>query len=123
MKKTILIYLFILLSFSLNAQTTYYVDQSNGNNGNNGITTSTAFKTINQAISVVLPGDTISIIGIYTNNSYNASFSFTNNHDPHLWHKENSIRINNLNGTATGYITIKAFDNNTILKGDGANIL
>lgn len=123
MKKTILIYFSILFSFFLNAQTTYYVDQINGSNANNGITTSTAFKSINQAISVVLPGDTISIIGVYTNSSYNASFSFTNNHDPHLWHKENSIRINNLNGTATGYITIKAFDDNTILKGDGDNIL
>ncbi len=123
MNKIILIYSVIFFNIYLNAQTTYYVDQNKGDDTNNGIKTSTAFKTIDKATSSVKPGDTISIIGVYANSSYSASFSYTNNHDPHLWHKENSIKINDLNGTSTGYITIKAFDNNTILKGDGDNIL
>lgn len=122
MKKTILIIITALWSVLLNAQTTYYVDQTNGNDSNNGNSTSTAFKSMNEAVSNVTPGDTILIIGEYKNNSYNSSFSYINEHDPHLWHAENSILINNLHGTSGNFITIKAFDSSTILKGDGANI-
>jgi parallel beta-helix repeat protein len=106
----------------LNAQTTYYVDQQNGNDSNNGTTTTTAFENFDQAESNVSAGDTIEIIGTYTNASYNANYSYTAEDDAHLWHAENTIRIHNLNGTAGNYITIKAHDDNTVLKGDGANI-
>lgn len=115
---------FFMLSVHLfcNAQITYYVDQQNGNNSNNGISTTSAFESISSAISIVNPGDTVSIIGEYKNESFNSSYSYSNEHDPHLWHGENSIQINNLHGTASSYITLKAYSSNTVLKGDGANI-
>ena len=54
-----------------NAQITYYVDQQNGNNSNNGISTTSAFESIGSAISIVSPGDTVSIMGEYKNESFN----------------------------------------------------
>lgn len=46
MKSLKLLILSILVSTSINAQNTYYVDTTNGNDNNNGITTGTAWKTI-----------------------------------------------------------------------------
>ncbi|CAM1344837.1 T9SS type A sorting domain-containing protein [Tenacibaculum amylolyticum] len=114
----------LLLCFNMlsNSQSQYYVDQQNGSNTNNGTSTSTAFQSINSAKNLASPGDTIYIMGEYKNPSFNPNYSYTNEHDPHLWHAENSIRINNLHGSASNYITIKAYNENTILKGDGANI-
>ena len=108
---------------SIHAQTsTFYVDQANGNDNNNGTSYGAAFKNFDKAESEVMPGDTILIIGEYANVSYNHSFNYTNNHDPHIWHQENSIRISGIHGNASNYIVIRPFDENTILKGDGANI-
>lgn len=121
-KKYILLLVLIATLNLLAAQTTYFVDQQNGNDSNNGITTATAFETFDVAEAQVLAGDTIVIIGTYSNPSYNANYSYTAEDDAHLWHAENTIRIHNLNGTAGNYITIKAHDDNTVLKGDGANI-
>ncbi len=105
------------------AQTNYFVDKVNGSDSNNGISSATPFQTIEEAVNNVNPGDTILIMGIYTNDSYNPNYSYSGNiNDSHIWHQENTIRINGLNGSASNYITIKAFDSNTILKGDGANI-
>ena len=92
-------------------------------NSNNGISSaSTAYKTFDKAKNEVSPGDTIEIIGEYKNPSYDANYTYGTENDVHLWHAENTIRINNLNGTSGNYITIKAHNINTILKGDGANI-
>ena len=120
----LLIVLLLTLFFNIftYAQITYYVDQQNGNNNNNGTSATTAFKTFDKAKNEVSAGDTIEIMGTYTNPSYNPSYVFSVEHDPHLWHSENTIRINGLNGTSGNYITIKAHDSNTVLKGDGANI-
>jgi hypothetical protein len=107
------------------SQTVYFVNQSTGSDTNNGISTSTPFKTIDEVCNNVSPGDTVKIMGEYVNTSYNASYSFFGDiDDAHLWHAENTIKINGLNGSAAGgYITFKSYDSNTILKGDGANIL
>ncbi|WP_298511138.1 T9SS type A sorting domain-containing protein [uncultured Kordia sp.] len=111
------------------AQTNYYVDQENGNDSNNGSTPATAFKNINSTVLGLLTGgDTLFIIGEYSNTSYNESYAYNAPNDPHLWHAENTILINNLDGTPpmngepAKYITIKGYDSNTILKGDGGNI-
>ena len=125
MKNTILS-LFLLLAFTASssfAQTNYYVDQQNGADVNSGTSPSAAFQSFAAATDAVAPGDTIFIIGEYTNPSYDPNYSYTNAHAPHLWHAENSIKINELHGTPSAYITIKAFDDRAILKGDGANIL
>ncbi len=104
-------------------QTTYYVDQQNGNDSNNGTSVANAFETFDEAESTVSHGDTIEIIGVYANQSYNGTYTFGAVNDAHLWNGENTIKINGLNGAPGNYITIKPHDSNTILKGDGANIL
>jgi hypothetical protein len=110
----------LLLSF---AQTGYYVDQINGSDTNNGTSAATAYKTFDKAKNQVTAGDTISIIGVYANSSYNPNFTYTVPHDAHLWHRENTIRITGLNGSNGNYITIKGFDSNAVIKGDGSNII
>lgn len=110
------------VGFHTLGQTTYFVDQTNGDNSSNGTSTSTAFETVAFASSILSPGDTLLIIGEYRNPSFNESFTYTNEHDPHLWHGENSLQLNNLHGSAGNYITIRAYDTNTLLKGDGSNI-
>ncbi|MCH2224591.1 MAG: T9SS type A sorting domain-containing protein [Crocinitomicaceae bacterium] len=121
-KQLVLLVLSILFNTTGNTQVIYHVDQVNGDNSNNGITSSSAFQSIDSAIDVVNPSDTILIMGMYTNSSYNSAYTYSSEHDPHLWHAENAIKINNLHGNSAAYITIKAYDNSTILKGDGANI-
>ena len=123
------IFIFIC-TVSYGFSTNYYVDQQNGNNTNNGLSPATAFKTVNNTVTNLLSGgDTLFIIGEYTNVSYDESYVYNAPNDPHLWHAENTIRISNLegdppmNGEPAKYITIKGYDSNTILKGDGANIL
>lgn len=117
---TILILVFF--TFNTFAQTSWYVNQSTGSDLNDGMSSATPFKTFDEAQDNVDESDTIFIIGEYHNDSYNPTFSYTNEHDPHLWHQENTIKVNNLDGTPGNYITIKAYDNSTILKGDGGNI-
>lgn len=123
MKKYHIFLAILFLQASLLGQTSWYVNQQTGLDTNNGTSPSTPFKTINHAISnAVQAGDILHIGGTYTNESYNSGYSYTNEHDPHLWHAENTIRINNLHGTSSAYITIKPTGGSTILKGDGANI-
>jgi len=123
-KNIILSFLSIWIVSMLNAQhTTYYVDQQNGSNSNNGTSVSTAFSNFDTAKNLVQAGDSIVIIGTYHNPSYNPNYTYNSPADGHLWHKENTIKINNLNGSAGNYITIKAHDSNTKLLGDGANII
>ena len=56
----ILIFLVIIVSFSIQAQTTYYVDASNGNDSNNGTTTTSAWKSISKLNKTTFkPGDHI----------------------------------------------------------------
>ncbi|MGJ8683627.1 MAG: T9SS type A sorting domain-containing protein [Nonlabens sp.] len=124
MKKSILLVVACLSFVFAQAQTTYYVSQQTGTSGNNGTSPSTPFNDIDDAVNAVSAGDTIKIMGVYANSSYDANYSYSGNiNDPQLWHQENSMRINNLNGTPNNYITITSFDSNTRLKGDGANIL
>lgn len=104
------------------AQISYFVDQQNGNDASSGTSVGTAFETFAAATAVVSAGDSIQVIGTYANTSYNPNFSYSSAHDPHLWHAENTIRINSLNGSLSNYITIMPYDNTTILRGDGANI-
>jgi hypothetical protein len=114
----------LLLVKPLFGATSYYVSQQAGNNTtNNGISPSTPFKTIDKAISQVVAGDFIYLMGTFTNPSYSTTITTsTPLDDPRFWHGENTIRISNLNGSAGNYITIKAYDSNTLLKGDGGNI-
>jgi len=61
MKNRVLILITLLATFSLQAQTTYYVSLT-GNDTNNGLTENTAWRTISYATSAASPvsaGDTV----------------------------------------------------------------
>lgn len=120
--------LFGLFIFNqINAQNNWYVNYSIGNDNNNGTSENSPFKTVEYvADNILQPGDTLFIIGEYVNSSYNPNYVYNAENDIHLWHAENTISINNLHGTPSNYITIKAYTNDplnpTIIKGDGANV-
>ncbi len=122
----------ILAIISLNSfsQTNHYVNQVSGNNSNTGLTPAQAVGLTgtgglpNAFLATIEPGDTIFFIGTFTNPSYTTASSIGIPVDhPRFWHAENTLRFNNLNGTAENYITIKPYDNTSILKGDGGNIM
>jgi hypothetical protein len=77
------------------------------------------------AMGLLKPGDTLHIMGLMTNPSYNQSYEFQDDlKDAHLWHQENTLNINELHGEPNNYITIRsAVDDPAILRGDGANIV
>ena len=122
MRISFVLLLILFLAISLNSQTNWYVSQEIGDDTNTGTSASAPFETIDKVVSSVSAGDQIFLMGKFKNPSYNSNFTYTNEHDPHLWHKENTIRINDLHGNASNYITFKAYDSSTLLKGDGANI-
>ncbi|MDZ7880763.1 MAG: hypothetical protein U5L45_24015 [Saprospiraceae bacterium] len=123
-------FLFFTLTInSIFAQTNYYVKQGNSASNNaTSVATAAGLKTNgslpNNITNNIQPGDFIYLIGTFTNPSYTtASPVGVAVDDPRFWHGENTIVLNNLNGSAAGgYITIKPYDNTTLLKGDGGNI-
>ncbi|RUA11254.1 MAG: hypothetical protein DSY82_03830 [Flavobacteriia bacterium] len=122
LQNTVLLFL-LLVSTILSSQTKRYVSQEKGSDSNNGSSASSPFKTIKTAVDFLKPGDTLYIMGKYTNASFNPDYTYSGNiNDPYIWSQENTIKISNLHGKAGKYITIKAYDQNTVLKGDGANI-
>ncbi|MAZ28665.1 MAG: hypothetical protein CL868_16510 [Cytophagaceae bacterium] len=112
-----------MISFFGYSQKNYYVSQDNGNDVFNGSAPTTPFKTIDHAVDLLEPGDTLNIMGSYTNESYKAGYAYGGDKDdPYIWTQENTIRIAGLHGSEENYITIRAYDDNTVIKGDGANI-
>ena len=113
----------LLLTQTILAQDSYYVSQIAGSDTHGGTAPSTPKQTMGAATALLQPGDTLFVMGEWTNASFNENYSFSALTDAHLWHSENTIRIANLHGTAAGgYITLKAYDATTKLRGDGANI-
>ena len=102
----------------------YYLDQSTGDDGNNGTSLGSAFQTAKEATKALTPGDELRIVGQLTNPSYNSSYSFSGNlSDPQLWHGENTLSIREVHGAADNWITITSHDSSTVLRGDGGNIV
>jgi len=61
---------FISISHCSLANATNYYVSGNGNDTNNGLSTSTAFRTIQKAAELTAPGDTVFVMnGLYTNSS------------------------------------------------------
>lgn len=119
----------LLVSFSLSpflsfGQTNWYVDQETGDDANSGESIDEAFASVEYAVAEhVSPGDTVLIRGVYKNPSYNDGYEFAGDiNDPQIWKFENTIKINELHGSADAYITFKSYDNTTIIKGDASNI-
>jgi len=103
--------------------TLYYVSQQNGVAGNDGFSPETPFNSVDEALGVLQPGDTLYIMDELSNPSYDPTYIFNEVSDAHLWHAENTIKINNLHGEPDKYITITSYDENTVIRGDGANVL
>ncbi|WP_020571393.1 T9SS type A sorting domain-containing protein [Neolewinella persica] len=137
MKIFTLLSVWLMLSLTLTAQTSYYVNQQTGDDGNSGTSVSTPFASIDPVFkgsnALVSPGDVVYLMGEFTNESYNGNYVFDyggtpcdptddNINDPHIWLSENTINISNVHGTPGNYITIRPYDGSTILKGDGSNI-
>lgn len=105
-------------------QQSWYVSQANGSDSNNGSSPQEALKSVDHAVDFLNPGDTLFFMGNFVNPSYDPDYAYSDDiYDPYIWHQENTIKIVGLNGTPGNYITFKAYDENTILKGSGANIL
>ena len=120
----------LLVAISLNTfcQTSWYVNLQTGSNSNSGTTPSNPVKTVDHLLSngLVQPGDTVFIMGQYNNPDYDPDFVYGGNDDrnnPHIWNAETSIKISNLHGNQNNYITFRPYDSNTVLKGDGSNII
>ena len=108
---------------SLQAQISYYVSQASGDDANAGTSPGAPKQSMASAVTLLSPGDTLFLMGEWTNPSFNENYSFSALTDAQLWHSENTIRIANLHGSAAGgYITLRAYDTTTKLRGDGANI-
>lgn len=63
MRRFLLTFLFLLFSASAWAQTTYYVDVTTGNDGDDGLTEGNAWQTIQKATTETVAGDTVYIKG------------------------------------------------------------
>jgi parallel beta-helix repeat protein len=105
----------IFLAHALFSQTTRYVATTGNDNTGTG-TIGNPYKTITKAASFLQAGDILYVRGgTYTNANYN---------DGNRWKNEETAEIANLNGTASQYITIKPYPNETvILRGDGSFII
>jgi parallel beta-helix repeat protein len=103
---------------------TYYLDQKSGNASNNGLSVQSAFQQMKTAVKALRPGDTLKIVGTLTNPLYNSTYSYSQNvNDNHIWQTENTLTLTEVKGQANAWITIAAFDRNTVLKGDGGTII
>lgn len=115
--------LWVLWSSALWAQQSWYVSHQNGSDDFNGQSPETPFQTVDFAVQHLDPGDTLFFMGIFANESYDPEYVFQGDiYDPHIWCSENTIKVNNLYGAPGSYITLKAYNENTVLKGDASNI-
>lgn len=113
--------LFSVAGFS---QTSWYVSQQHGSDDHDGLSPSTPFKTVGHAVSQLQSGDTLLLMGEFTNEHYLPDYAYTGDiNDPHIWLIEHTLKISGLHGSQDKYITLKSYDENTVLKGDGANII
>ena len=101
----------------------YYLDQSGGDDANDGLALDRAFKTAKASVKSLAPGDELRIVGQLANPSYDPTYRFGDVSDAHLWHGENTLTVSDVHGTADSWITITSHDTSSVLKGDGSNIV
>ncbi len=115
--KHIKILVFLMFSGLIFSQNNdfYYVSALTGSDSNNGSETA-PFETINRAISLVNPGDTIFVMnGTYQNDGYGTVDTTTNTNM-----NNNHVVTINKSGTAGAYITLKNYPGHTpIIQFDG----
>ena len=100
------------------------LQQFEGSDSNPGTSVDEAFGSTHAALDALSPGDTLLIVGELSNPSYDHDYQFTGDvSDSHLWHNENTLYIDNVHGAAEAWITISSYDDSTIIKDDGGNIV
>lgn len=102
---------------------TLYLDQSAGDDANDGLSLQKAYKTAKEAVKALKPGDELRIVGQLANPSYDPTYEFGDVSDAQLWHGENTLTIHDVHGTEDAWISIVSHDNNTVLRGDGSNVV
>lgn len=112
----------VCLALSADAAT-LYLDQSAGDDTNDGLALDRAFGTAKEAVKALRPGDELRVVGLLANPSYDPDYTFADVSDPHLWHGENTLMLSDVHGTEGAWITVTSHDENTVLKGDGGNIV
>jgi parallel beta-helix repeat protein len=107
----------------MSGQRSLYVNQENGDNMSNGLSPSNAKKSVEVAIKLLEPSDTLFFIGTFYNQRYDPDYVFQDDiNDPHIWQDENSVQFSNVNGLPDKYITFKPYDENTKILGDGGSL-
>ncbi len=98
--------LFIAVLFSMHLQAaTYYVSNS-GNNSNNGLTTQTAFQTLQHASDIVSSGDSVIVLsGNYTGFYHTTSGTAA---QKIVFHAQQNVIINAPNGTTNDGINLES---------------
>ena len=123
--KLVFTYLLLLTLGTVSAQSSYYVSQTAGSDTYNGTHPLTPKKTLDAGLSLLSNGDTLFLMGEWKNASYSTTYNFDNGGsltDSILWNAENTLSLRNVHGAAGGYKTIKSYDGNTVLHGNGGNI-
>jgi parallel beta-helix repeat protein len=99
-----------------NAQTNYYVSES-GSNSNNGLTSQTAFATLQHAADIVSVGDSVLVLegnyvgfDIRTNGSQNSPIVFKAIQSNVVIDQQNSITPDGINIENTSWIIIDGFE-------------
>jgi uncharacterized protein YdeI (BOF family) len=124
MKKIILFFMLTSQITFVYSQQSWYLSSQNGSDDNDGTSPESPFKTVDKALNILNPGDTLFFMDLFTNSSFDPDYQYSGDiYDPHIWNGENSVKISNINGTPDNYITLKAYDENTIFMGDGSNII
>jgi parallel beta-helix repeat protein len=115
MKKGLGILFFISSILFAQAQTKKYVSLMGVDVPTSGSINS-PYRTITYAANSLVAGDTLFVRGgAYTNATYG---------DNYYWNQDRTARVSGINGTATQYIVIMPYNNESvILKGDGDFIL
>ena len=110
---TALVYL--LFSFSIAAQTNYYVSES-GNNSNNGLTPQTAFETLQYASDMVTSGDSVLVLegnyvgfDIRTIGNQNSPIVFKAIENNVVIDQRNAVTPDGINIENTSWIIIDGF--------------
>ncbi|MFC1467123.1 DNRLRE domain-containing protein [Verrucomicrobiota bacterium] len=98
----------------------YYVDKASGDDSNDGLSLVTAFASVEAALSLVVPDDTIFIVGEYSAPDFNESYAYDGTvTDPYIWRNAvTTIKVRKVHGEPGAPITLKAWDDQTIVKTD-----
>lgn len=116
MKKPILSIIFAVIVFTANAQQSFYVDGTNGNDANNGTSLATAWKTIQQSFNSATPGSVVYIKGGTYKSQLSVNVSGTTDHPIEFRNYQNdSVYIDGTGLTANPMIDIED-DSNLIFR-------